>query len=254
MGQQPMEFRLNIMLSVVIHATLIAVAAGFVAVRGAGFRAPEKMVTVALLEDLAKSIPSPAPVEKTYAYNRARPELAKKEGVPAQPEQVEKPKKIKPPQSEAAKKRETRDGPTDRSEPGTDNAGVILQSQGSDKRSVLRGNNQGSPTEETPAGEGSPPGAGWSGAHNPDVIGAIRAAIEKAINYPPLAKRRGIEGTATTEFTINSRGYPENIRIVRSSGSDILDTAAKNTVLRASPFPFVKGGIEVPITFRLNGE
>ena len=87
-----------------------------------------------------------------------------------------------------------------------------------------------------------------------DVVNAIRVSIERAKSYPPLARKRGIEGTATTEFTLNDKGYPENIRIVRSSGSDILDTAAKNTVLRASPFPFIKGGIEVPITFRIEKE
>ncbi len=80
----------------------------------------------------------------------------------------------------------------------------------------------------------------------------IRTAIEKAKNYPPLARNRGIEGTATAEFTINGRGSPENIRIVRSLGSNIFDNTAKNTVLRASPFPQVSGSVEVPITFRLD--
>ncbi len=84
-----------------------------------------------------------------------------------------------------------------------------------------------------------------------DIVNTIKAAIERAKSYPPLARKRGIEGTAAAEFTVNSRGYPENIRIVRSSGSDILDIAAKKTVLRASPFPAVNGSIEVPITFRI---
>lgn len=80
---------------------------------------------------------------------------------------------------------------------------------------------------------------------------AIRKAIEKALIYPLLAKKRGIEGTVLTEFTISSSGYPENIRIVRSSGYGILDAAARDTVLKASPFAAARGTIEIPITFRI---
>ena len=80
---------------------------------------------------------------------------------------------------------------------------------------------------------------------------AIRQSIEKALIYPLLAKKRGMEGTVLTEFTISSRGYAENIRIVRSSGYGILDAAARDTVLKASPFTAARGTIEIPITFRL---
>lgn len=248
-----MELRRNIMLSVAIHATLI-IAVSSIASSRDSVCVPERTITVALLEGLVKSVPSPTLVKKNNTYPGSRPEMAKKESVPTQPGEVEKTEQRNLPQSEAIKKREIQDGLTGRKETGTDNTDVILQSQGSGKGSALPGNDQGPAAGGTPVGGGGTNGAGGNRAGNSDVIGIIRAAIEKAKNYPPLAKKRGIEGTAATEFTINSRGYPENIRIVRSSGSDILDTAAKNTVLKASPFPFVNGGIEVPITFRLTGE
>jgi TonB family protein len=249
-----MEFRHNIILSVVIHATLIIAVSSIAAGRDAVVRLPERTISVALLEGLEKNVSSPALVKKNNTYTGLRPEMAKKESVLAQPGQVEKPEQKNPPQSEAIGKSESRDGLTDKTEIGTDNAGVILQSQGPGRGNALPGNHQGSSSGVTQAREGGPNGNGGIRTGKSDVIGMIRAAIEKTKNYPPLAKKRGIEGTATTEFTINSGGHPENIRILRSSGSDILDTAAKNTVLRASPFPLINGSIEVPITFRLNEE
>ena len=89
------------------------------------------------------------------------------------------------------------------------------------------------------------------GDANADMYRMIRTAIEKALVYPALAKKRGIEGTVITEFTISSRGYPENIKIVRSSGYGLLDVAARDTVLKASPFNAARGWIEIPINFRL---
>jgi len=91
--------------------------------------------------------------------------------------------------------------------------------------------------------------------HTENVAITIRAAIEKALIYPQLAKKRGLEGTAIAEFTINKKGNPENIRIIKSTGYSILDTAAKDTVIRAAPFS-VTGGrdrtpYEIPITYRL---
>ena len=82
----------------------------------------------------------------------------------------------------------------------------------------------------------------------------IRAAIERAKLYPLAAKRRGIEGSTTVEFSINIKGLPENIKIVTSSGSDILDSAALSTITRAAPFPRDIRIIKVPISFRLEKE
>jgi protein TonB len=248
-----MEFRRNIMLSVVIHATLITVAAGFVAGRDAGFRVPEKIITVALLEVLIKGGPSPTPDPKNNTVTDTRSEITpKKDEGPKRPshEEIPEQKGFFPPQ--AGEKKETQADSGGRKGTGFDSSGVAPQSTGSGEGNSSPGNPRGSSSGETPARKGDSQGTGGSGARNPDVIGTIRAAIERAKSYPPLAKKRGVEGTATTEFTIDSKGHPENIRIVRSSGSDILDNAAKNTVVRASPFPLVRGSIEVPITFRLN--
>lgn len=83
------------------------------------------------------------------------------------------------------------------------------------------------------------------------LINQIRASIERAKIYPELARKRKQEGTVVTEFSITSKGMPENIRIMKSSGYNILDSAARDTIIRAAPLPLVKGSLEVPITFIL---
>ena len=86
---------------------------------------------------------------------------------------------------------------------------------------------------------------------NSFVLEAIRSAIERAKNYPFLARKKKIEGTVITEFTISSRGNPEDIKIKESSGSEILDSAAIKIITRAAPFPKVNSKIVIPITFKL---
>lgn len=84
-----------------------------------------------------------------------------------------------------------------------------------------------------------------------DILSKIKTAVEKAKNYPLIARKNGIEGTVTTEFSINQQGFPENIRVVKSSGFNVLDSAALQTITKASPFPLIKECIEIPITFVL---
>lgn len=87
--------------------------------------------------------------------------------------------------------------------------------------------------------------------NNRSLVNQIWASIEKAKIYPELARKRKQEGTVVTEFYISSKGMPENIKIMRSSGYSILDSAARDTIARAAPFPVVKITVEVPITFNL---
>ncbi|MEW6108263.1 MAG: energy transducer TonB [Nitrospirota bacterium] len=89
--------------------------------------------------------------------------------------------------------------------------------------------------------------------NNPALL-KIRTAIENNLIYPYIALRKRMEGTVLTEFSINAKGLPQNVRIIKSSGFNILDSAAEKTIIKASPFPAVKGNIEIPITFRLKGE
>lgn len=91
-----------------------------------------------------------------------------------------------------------------------------------------------------------------SASHDPNYA-LIRAAIERAKTYPFLARKKRIEGTVITEFAINSKGFPEDIRVRKSSGSEILDSAAMNIITKAAPFPKANRHIVIPITFSLTG-
>lgn len=86
---------------------------------------------------------------------------------------------------------------------------------------------------------------------NDSLSTKIRELIERAKTYPALAKKRKQEGTVVTEFSINTKGLPENIRVVTSSGFSLLDSAARDTIVKAAPFPPVRDRIEVPISFVL---
>lgn len=64
----------------------------------------------------------------------------------------------------------------------------------------------------------------------------VKQRIEEARRYPLWAKKQGVEGITYLYFTILPNGIGRDIRVVRSSGSKILDEEAVATVKRASPF------------------
>ena len=84
------------------------------------------------------------------------------------------------------------------------------------------------------------------------IFEIIRDSIERAKTYPVIARKRGIEGTVYISFRINAQGKPQELKILKSSGSNILDTATKDIVKRAAPFPYVDSPVEVPVVFKLN--
>ena len=49
-------------------------------------------------------------------------------------------------------------------------------------------------------------------------------------SYPKMALRRGLEGTLKVRIKINSLGIPQDITLLKSSGFDILDNSALETI------------------------
>jgi TonB family protein len=90
------------------------------------------------------------------------------------------------------------------------------------------------------------------GALQSEVIKIIRDSIERAKTYPLLARKRGIEGSVYISFKVSPQGKPQNLKIIKGSGSDILDTATLDIIKKAAPFPYVDSIIEVPVVFRLD--
>lgn len=64
----------------------------------------------------------------------------------------------------------------------------------------------------------------------------VKQEIESCRRYPNWAKRQGIEGVSYLVFTLLSNGMVQDIKLIKSSGFDILDEEAISTVKRASPF------------------
>jgi protein TonB len=86
----------------------------------------------------------------------------------------------------------------------------------------------------------------------------VLARLQRAKRYPWDARRRTIEGTAEVAFTIGREGLVSGLRLARSSGSRVLDRAARETVRQAAPFAPIPRELEqqrlslcVPIVFRL---
>jgi len=84
-----------------------------------------------------------------------------------------------------------------------------------------------------------------------EALARIRKAIEEELTYPPLARRRKMEGTVVAGFSIDGRGAPADIRVVRSSGYPVLDNEVVEIIRRAAPYPRLSERVEVPVSFRL---
>lgn len=65
----------------------------------------------------------------------------------------------------------------------------------------------------------------------------IKQLIEAQWEYPEMALRYGLQGKLALEFTISGNGGLEQIRLIRSSGSQLLDDEAVRAIKAAAPFP-----------------
>ncbi|MCF8068474.1 MAG: energy transducer TonB [Desulfobacterales bacterium] len=65
----------------------------------------------------------------------------------------------------------------------------------------------------------------------------VRIHIERVKKYPIEAKKSNREGYVTVQFFITKEGHASSVTVSKSAGSEILDQAAINAVLTASPFP-----------------
>jgi len=70
---------------------------------------------------------------------------------------------------------------------------------------------------------------------------AVQAGIGKQLNryfhYPALARRRGWEGLVLLDFIIDDEGQLNDIRIRKSSGYELLDSAAMDALSKVQVHP-----------------
>lgn len=195
--------------------------------------------TVAALE--AVPLPSARPVEPTKAAEPVRvaavdpaPELPRRE--PLKP-QVQPAKKKKP---EQAKKKPAPQAPG--------NGG---QSQAEARKGTAAGRTEG---EQAEAGESRGKAMREGNASASNYPGKVVSKLRRSLRYPAEAKRQKIRGEVHVAFTVSSGGGVSGVRVVRSSGSPVLDRAALDTVQRAAPFPPIPDGranwpFTVPLAF-----
>lgn len=84
------------------------------------------------------------------------------------------------------------------------------------------------------------------------------ARLQRYKRYPSDAQARGEEGVAQLAFSVDRSGGVHNARILRSSGSSVLDRATLDLIARAAPLPApppeIRGAqiaIVVPINYNL---
>ncbi|MFV3366973.1 energy transducer TonB [Pseudomonas sp. NY15435] len=115
------------------------------------------------------------------------------------------------------------------------------------------------PKAETPPPQPAPP-APPAPAPAPLTPPSANAGYLKnpAPEYPPLAQRRGWEGTVLLRVHVLASGSPSEIQVQKSSGRDALDDAAVRAVKRWSFVPAKRGDVaqdgwvSVPIDFKLH--
>jgi TonB family protein len=85
----------------------------------------------------------------------------------------------------------------------------------------------------------------------------VRRRLEQAKGYPWLARIQGRQGTVRVQFIINSSGELQEVHLLESSRSKILDEEAVATVRRVGRFPQPPAAwhenirIQVPLVFQL---
>lgn len=66
---------------------------------------------------------------------------------------------------------------------------------------------------------------------------ALHLHLSKHKRYPSEARSRRVQGVVTVSFTIDASGQVTNRRVIKGSGSPLLDEEALEMLTRASPLP-----------------
>jgi protein TonB len=199
---------------------------------------PQESIAVSLLPppppEESRSKPSPAPRDAPRRPSKAPAKIAKKNS-PLIPEKTAIPKE------QSATPREL---PAQK-EPTREEARPPLRERIPDKAIVAE--------RPLPTLKELLPPVGWSAdarvggadgpipldTRNPQFVtyfNSIKRAIEVVWQYPELALRYGLQGRLLLEFSILGNGDLDSAKIVRSSGSNLLDEEALRAVKAAAPF------------------
>ncbi|RJQ80592.1 MAG: energy transducer TonB [Desulfobacteraceae bacterium] len=103
------------------------------------------------------------------------------------------------------------------------------------------------------------PAAGGNGETKQEVIEACPLYRQNPPpDYPPLARKRGLEGTVELDVLVSPAGTADTVRLALTSGHDLLDRAALSAVEKWLFQPGKKGEetaamwVRVPVRFALH--
>ncbi|MRR06895.1 MAG: TonB family protein, partial [Deltaproteobacteria bacterium] len=92
-----------------------------------------------------------------------------------------------------------------------------------------------------------------AGKYRAEHFAYIKRIIEQNITYPKRAQRMGWTGRVVVSFDVLKNGHVQDIRIVKSSGYELLDSNLVETIRKTGPFPRppVSVTLKMPITYEL---
>jgi protein TonB len=134
-------------------------------------------------------------------------------------------------------------------------SGKMGQETGSGHSGPGSGTGQGRGQGEATSGNGKGPSSDQMRTrYLKEQFEYIRGLIQKNLAYPVRARRMGWEGRTVVSFTILENGRVQDIKILNSSGYDLLDDNVLETITKVEPFPKppVKAELKIPITYRLH--
>ncbi len=204
-----------LLLSVIVHVAVVGSAIAFARYGGTSFSGDTRSIAVSLLGSTVPGRPGIVrQAHKNRGVSAPFPEAPKQELKKDLPKEGDLPHEA-PPAAGGGEK-------------GEETAGA-------------------GPRSPAPVGEGH----GQTGEISLEQWQLVHSALEKAKTYPRVARERGVEGVVLVRFKVLPTGEIEKVDIMKSSGSDILDTASVRTVYRAAPMPYVNGWVEVPMSYVL---
>jgi|LQYC01.1.fsa_nt_gi TonB family C-terminal domain len=239
-------------ISLIIH-TVVIVLAVVIGTTSASMNTKPVVIDLSILESI---INSPGP-EALAAPKVPEPET---------PKTIEKPKRVQKIR-QLEKKVDTEPSEPKIVTPVEDEGPVPIASTEVPKTQPLTETLPGTGDQSargTGLGEGGGLGGSGMGGVSADALrkrylsehfAYIKELIQQHIRYPEMARRRGWQGKVVVDFIIRENGNATDIKIVKSSGYEVLDNNVIKTVKKVTPFPKppVEAKVIVPITYRLSG-
>jgi protein TonB len=198
----------------------------------------EETIQVAIFpesrEPIAKTAPAPAPQPFPRRAQKPPAIIAKKNSpAPAPAPSVPRSREAIP-APEPAVEKEPSVEPPPRPEPPPENS-ILSERRLPTLRQLLPPVTYSS--EAKTRGTDAPVSLNTSDPTYVTYVTRVRQSIEVEWQYPEVAKRYGLQGKLALEFTILGNGQLQGLRLIRSSGSALLDEEGLRAIQAAAPFP-----------------